>query len=144
MQFKRGSNVVEEFRSGPVSPFLKMAAKFVDSYFEYRLGKPMVVTCILRKPEEQIRLCRFHDMKSDFQHVVGEALDIRCSNLKNGERQQVIDYTNGILHKLCHLSYHKKGTAPHLHLNLLKSDKVAICTLIKDLDAQDCYARSSC
>ncbi len=119
MQFKRGSPTFDEFRYGPISPFLKIAAKFVDGYFEERLHKPMVVTCVLRSIQDQIGRCRFHKIHSDFDHCLGQALDIRSSNLKNGERQAAIDFVNGILHKLCKLSYHPKGTAPHLHLNLI-------------------------
>jgi hypothetical protein len=122
-------HLVDEFKR--IRPWLAVAAAGLDMYFQRFLHKQMVVTSIMRNVQTQMQLCKKHDFKSDFQHCVGEAMDIRSSNITDTEEARAIECVESRF-PWCKLTAHKKGTAPHLHLNLKARDRAAVWALIRN------------
>ena len=132
----------EEFHSDKVSPYLKAASCALAAFALYGLDKKLVITSVLRKPEDQVKFCRDGNFKSEFQHCAGEAVDIRSSNLSEPEIEKLLDFATSGLSALCNLKHHAKGTGRHLHLNVVGKfrDKAKVWAIVKNTDgAEKCF-----
>jgi hypothetical protein len=145
MKFKT-TTLIDEFNSKKTSPYLRAVTLELGRWWAKNIGKEsstkrMIVTSILRLPAEQVVFCTKGKFKSDFQHVAGEALDLRSSGLMMEDIVRAEAYVRKYLGKVCSLKYHKSGTAPHLHLNLIGqfSDKAAIHAIVKNIQAEEYF-----
>lgn len=143
MQFKR-PKLKHEFNSKEVSAYLRACLFELNCFCRKSFDKPLIVTSILRKPEEQVEYCKKGNYKSGFQHCVGEAVDLRTWNLVMPEVFKLLDYWKDNLSLICHLKYHEKGTAPHLHLGLQNgfSKRDELWAMVKNTDgAEEWFVR---
>lgn len=129
-----------EFDSPQVSSYLKSAFIFLDYEFKRICQKELHVTNILRSVNSQILICEGYHLKSDFQHCLGEALDISVLGVTPDQQKGLIEIADN-LNKICKLAVHSKGTAPHLHLNTVGvfQDKVKLEKLLENPNVKKNY-----
>lgn len=135
-------NLKTEFDSEKVSSYLKACLMFLDNGFKRVYGRELHITNILRSVNTQLTLCENYHVKSDFQHCLGEALDISVIGIIPEQINGLIDLARFELGKICQLALHQKGTAPHLHLNLVKDfkDNAKIVKLKSNPNVEKNYA----
>ncbi len=103
-----------EFTSFVVSPLLRAVALDLAWMALHTLKNDLTITAVLRTAQEQVE----QKVKSDFQHCVGGAVDIRSRNLQPNTLDRLISYAIVNWEEFCTLRLHTKGTAPHFHLAL--------------------------
>jgi len=140
MQFK--DQILKEFESSNVSPWLRMVLECVDAYIHHILGKQMVVTDILRDPMVQLQWCKDGNYKSGFRHCIGEAADIRSRNFSDKERDKILAFVTSTLLRFCRLQYHEKGSAPHFHVELMGEcrDGAKLMAMVKNAGVEEYLA----
>ena len=115
MNFKDDNGRLKaEFTSFAVSPLLRACVLDLAWVALNTLNHDLTITAVLRTAQEQVD----QKVKSDFQHCVGEAIDIRSRDLQLDVLNRLISYAQLNWKDFCTLKLHTKGTSPHLHLNL--------------------------
>lgn len=145
MQFKdqpKSSRLKEEFSSGEIQSLLRGCALDMDWYCRNRREKILLVTSVLRKPTQQVNLCRAYQFKSGFKHCVGSAIDFSIRGLEIDQLNEIEKYIKEHWGQYCLLKVHAKGTGRHMHLELVDDliDKVKLCRMISTTkDAQEWF-----
>jgi len=135
MQFKdqpKSTRLKEEFSSDELRSLLRGCVLDLSWYCLTHWGKSLTVTSVLRKPLQQVNLCKAYEFKSGFRHCIGSAIDLSIKVFDVDELNQIEKYIEENWKDYCSLRIHTKGTGKHVHLGLIDDliDKVKLFRMI--------------
>ncbi len=97
-----------------LDPLLRAGLLDLAQFVESQYGKPVIVTCVLRTPDENKAV----GGAPNSSHLTGRAADIRVMIYNSDEIVAIQRYLKHRLADVIHVLYHNGGTGPHIHTNI--------------------------